>query len=558
MEIIHLLYAFGVTGFALTLFFLLLFILLAALRKKYLPDKKKAAAWKAFCFLPLLIALLHCILFAAGPMFLHILPFYLPIYIPALLIALYPLLSVKKPLRLACTPLVFTACLVCSFLSLYSDRISDYSDQSLSKAYLSLCDLFERSYILSDWKKTDYNRLREEGLALIRNSEQSGDLTDYYRALDLFVESFHDGHMDLTIYDKPEYFMDKYKSFHDYGLSLLTLDDGTTIAVNVDEGLPIKEGDIITRWNGVPVDEAAAAVAPPFTTPLTENEKILKMFFLAGTGEESVTVTYLNPDGEELSIELERSERPLSRASQSLNLFTHSYYEEDFAEYKMLNADTAYLAVEIEEIDPLSDALGYVTGDHKAAREKYRSILRGLRNEGMRKLVIDARNNSGGYDEVATALASLFTREKIYAFSLGCMDGHSPKNLTDHYVLPDGEFSDIKVLVLTNMGCSSAGDGLVLYLSRIDGITVAGLSDPEGINQETGGRAYLPGGVEICYPVGLILDADGNPNIDCDDTRMSRNSVDIKIPLDREAALKIFRREDYELEWAVETLKKSG
>jgi hypothetical protein len=63
--------------------------------------------------------------------------------------------------------------------------------------------------------------------------------------------------------------------------------------------------------------------------------------------------------------------------------------------------------------------------------------------------------------------------------------------------------------------------------------------------------------VVISYPTGLILDEDGNPNIDCDDTRISRNPVDIKIPLDKEAALKIFDGEDYELEWAVEYLDKS-
>ena len=55
------------------------------------------------------------------------------------------------------------------------------------------------------------------------------------------------------------------------------------------------------------------------------------------------------------------------------------------------------------------------------------------------------------------------------------------------------------------MRCASAGDGLVLYLSRIDGITVAGLSNPAGINQETGGLVYMPEGLIINYPTGLVL-----------------------------------------------------
>lgn len=155
-------------------------------------------------------------------------------------------------------------------------------------------------------------------------------------------------------------------------------------------------------------------------------------------------------------------------------------------------------------------------------------------------------------------LASLFTKEKIYAFSLGYNSNNKNKSLVNHYILPDGEFSDIEVLVLTNMRCASAGDGMVSYLSKIDGITVAGLTNPKGINQETGGYVYMPKGVIINYPTGLVLGKDGNPNIDIDNTRISRNPVDIKIPLTKENALKIFNNEDYELEWAIDYLNKKN
>ena len=106
------------------------------------------------------------------------------------------------------------------------------------------------------------------------------------------------------------------------------------------------------------------------------------------------------------------------------------------------------------------------------------------------------------------------------------------------------------------MRCGSAGDGMVLYLSRIDGITIAGLSNPGGIDQETGGFIFMPEGVVVSYPVGLVLDENNNPNIDVDDTRESRNPVDIKIPLDKNAALRIFDGKDYELEWAIDYLNK--
>ena len=87
--------------------------------------------------------------------------------------------------------------------------------------------------------------------------------------------------------------------------------------------------------------------------------------------------------------------------------------------YKMLNDNIGYLRVTEESINTFSDDLAYLTGNHKVAREKYRKDLRKLKEQGMTKLVIDIRNNAGGYEEVATALTSLFTKEKMYAFSLG-------------------------------------------------------------------------------------------------------------------------------------------
>lgn len=220
----------------------------------------------------------------------------------------------------------------------------------------------------------------------------------------------------------------------------------------------------------------------------------------------------------------------------------------------MIASDIGYLRVTEESTNEISDTIAYCTGNHTAARESFRRDLRELKELGMTKLVIDIRNNAGGYDEVSTALVSLFTKEKIYAFSLGVKKGSDLLSVGDRYILPDGEFADLEILVLTGMRCASAGDGLSLYLSRLDNVTVAGTTNPAGISQETGGVIYLPENIAVSFPTGLILDGDGNPNIDTDHTRESRNPVDIKIPLDKEAAIKIFSGIDYELEWAIEFL----
>lgn len=536
---------------------LLYLIALIMIHGKMNKNEKHKKIWTALCFVPLVLSVIYLILFVCGDAFKYIILNYLNIYIISILIALLPILAKKKPIRIIGNILSVMVCFVLAAWSLEGTKFADYTDKSMSEAYISLCDFLEENYVLSEWKNADYEKLKADGLMLIEEAEKTGDINKYYDALNMLVDSFHDGHAGLFIDDaESTYVMDKITAFGDYGLSLISLDNGDTIAINTEEGLEIKDGDVITKWNGVPVYEAVETVTPPSTMGTTyEHEKLLKTFFMAGVGEDTVDVTYINSEGKEKVVVLNRIEGNMPRAFKSLDIFTCSRNEE--YDYRMLNNTIGYLCVTEESIDEFSDIIGYVTGNHTTAREMFREDLRELRAQGMTKLVIDIRNNRGGYDDVATALTSLFTKDEVYAFSLGVKNGKELKSVADRYVMGDGEFSDIEILVLTSMGCGSAGDGLSLYLSRLPNVTVAGLTNPSGVNQETGGEVYMPANAIVYFPTGLVLDENGNPNIDIDNTRLSRNPVDIKIPLDKESALKIFSGEDYELEWAMAYLNKA-
>lgn len=217
--------------------------------------------------------------------------------------------------------------------------------------------------------------------------------------------------MSLSFYNTDySYELENLMKFGDYGISLITLDNGDTIAVNTIEDIEIKDGDIITKWNGVPVDEAIDSVFLPITLGTTlENERIQKTFFLAGVGDDTAEVTYIGSDGTEATVILNRIDGNIPRVLKSFNLFTCSRNEE--YDYRMLSDNIGYLRVTSEETNELSDTIAYVTGNHTTAREMFRKDLRELKNQGMTKLVIDIRNNAGGYEEVATALTSLFTKE---------------------------------------------------------------------------------------------------------------------------------------------------
>lgn len=535
-------------------FFFVYFIVLIILFNKM--NNNKLRLWKALCMIPFVISIIHVFIFTLGPAFWYIIPSYSVIYIPAFIILLFPLFTKKKIIRIVYIIITVIVCLGCLVLSIDSNKVANYSNKKLSEAYILLCDYLEKNYVLSEWKKIDYDQLKKDGLESIEEAEKTNNINKYYETLNNLVDSFHDGHAGLNFYGTDyNYNVDKIKEFNDYGLSLITIDDGSTIAINVEDNIEIKNGDVVTKWDGVPIKEAIDNVKLPITEGTIENEKIQKTFYLSGVGGNTVTVTYINSDGEEKTATLNKIENNLPRALTSFGLLNHTRNEEYM--YKMIGDDIAYIRVTSEDTNVFSDNLAYLTGNHKFAREMYRKDLRDLRNQGMTKLVIDIRNNAGGYEEVAIALTSLFTKDMMYAFSLGIKNGQDIKSVEDRYVYGDGEFADLQIIVLTGMRCGSAGDGLSLYLSRLNNVTVAGITNPSGINQEVGGYVYMPKNAVISFPTGLVLDENNNPNIDVDDTRISRNPVDIKIPLNKESALKIFNGIDYELEWAIAYLNKN-
>ncbi len=89
----------------------------------------------------------------------------------------------------------------------------------------------------------------------------------------------------------------------------------------------------------------------------------------------------------------------------------------------------------------------------------YADIIEELKAQGMEYLVVDIRNNCGGYDNVAGALASLFTEEKRDMFSLGYEDKSGYHITENQYIYPDGRYKNLPVAVLVNADCVTASDG---------------------------------------------------------------------------------------------------
>lgn len=557
--------------FAVVIF--LITVTLTALHRK-MAREDKLTLWRLLCLVPLGLSAVHFAVFFSGEAWSELLVYWAALYIPAVVVALWGLFGIWKFSYPLLAILANASALIIGIaFNVPAAHVGNFTRQSYSEAFVSTCDYLEEHYVLADWKQIDFEAIKAELLPEVEKAEQEQDVNAYYAAVEKLAWYMHDAHVAVYPYSGTnEYRPTILSTAKDYGFCMVTLDNGTTIAVNTEPDSEaykagICDGAVILSWDGVPIDTAKAEVrCTDYSRPVASNEAILQPIYLSATGAESVEVGFIDKNGTQKTARInamsysEAEDRfPAKRLRDTLFELNHVVVEGD-ENYstKMLTDNCGYLRLNAESYSLFADKKAYLIDDHEPARELFRQKLRELRDQGMTCLVIDLRNNSGGYDVIGCALAELFTTESFVSQGLGVIKDGSYVRVADHIVTGDGEFADIEVVALTNMECASAGDGTALYLANLENVTLAGISDPSGCDQEVGGDCFLPDGIAVSFPVGLVLNENNEPNIDTAADRVSRDPVEVRIPFDEEAARRIFAdEEDYELEWAIEFLKNA-
>ena len=435
-------------------------------------------------------------------------------------------------------------------------------------AFAATVETMREGYILREWKETDFDALLAEHLPAVEAAEAAGDEAAYGAALLAYAYDFYDGHVSLIVPHGKSGPIRERLAGNDYGLSLFTLDDGQTIAVCVEEDTPayragLRNGTVIETWDGIPVAEAAAAVSCVYPGygmyfPVKENEARYQAIFLAGKGGGTVTVGYLDEDGAAQTAVLEAAGSYRMRLGGALSCFAHDWIEDDNFSTRMLSDTCGYLRLEAEDDGTITQYLAYLhDGMYPQLTDRVSDQLTDLAAQGMRSLVIDLRGNEGGLNAIGAAVSALFSDEARFQFAEGeRVDGGYEITHTYH-IAADGRWKDLPVAVLVDQGCCSAGDGAALFLSQCENVTLMGLTPSNGVNQNNGGECYLPCGYRIVYPVRLSLGEDAKPLIDTDASRETRLPLDVQIPVDKAAALRIFgedETDDYALAYAVQYL----
>lgn len=205
--------------------------------------------------------------------------------------------------------------------------------------------------------------------------------------------------------------------------------------------------------------------------------------YLAGKGGENVEITFIDDDGKEQHARLKKLGTYNKRLVCSLISLLHTNTDYPNYYYKMIDDKCGYLYIDNEEFDMISDNVAVARkGYYPKLVDYYAGIIKNIKAQGMEYLIVDIRNNCGGYDNVAGALTSLFTEEKRDMFSLGYEDEAGYHVTESQYIFPDGRYKDLPVAVLVNANCVSAGDGMAKYLGECPNVTLMGITASGGVN----------------------------------------------------------------------------
>lgn len=150
------------------------------------------------------------------------------------------------------------------------------------------------------------------------------------------------------------------------------------------------------------------------------------------------------------------------------------------------------------------DGVGYIkiSTFSNTTYSQFKTALESLENEGINSLIIDVRNNGGGYLSPAVEIAELFVTKGKNIYGL------ESKGEKEMYKDKTSDKRDYKVVVLTNGTTASASEILTAALKESYGATIVGATTyGKGTVQET---STLESGGMVKYTTAYWLTPNGN------------------------------------------------
>ncbi|MGN0152597.1 MAG: S41 family peptidase [Wujia sp.] len=415
-------------------------------------------------------------------------------------------------------------------------------------------DAMKDHYCLAEYKEINWDALYDKYYPQFEKADKKHDEVENYILWQQFCGEFHDGHVAYSA--DADIVESAYERMYgnDYGLSVMTLSDGQTVAVNVEPDsvltdAGIHNGTVITAWDGRTIETAEADIDMPLSfcpyNAVQENDDFYRALLVAGMGGESVTISFLDNAGEEKSVTVPKCGVYADRLQDTVHTICRGVEGSNLT-WSSLNQDTACLRIS----GMMYDSKSFENGDHSQMKTEIKEKLLELEEADVQNLVIDLRDNTGGSPEFILAIAELLAPEGEHTYIYDGVwdetkkvyqtDPATGKYVTGAEITYSGEnmWADGEIVILVNSGTISAGDHFTKLMSDFDNVTVMGFNTTNGSGQGIRGVS-LEGGM-LQFSSVPVLDADGDIFIDTDASGISQVSIDVKVPFDEEAVHILF------------------
>lgn len=403
-------------------------------------------------------------------------------------------------------------------LDLFEPEINapdDFSELSYTEAFDALIEKAKREYAFNELKGMDWDALAAEFRPRIEEAEANEDAVAFQLAMDDFAKSIPDGHVGAPSDASQQYESERIAG--GLGFAVRELSDGRVLVIYIQEDSPAAEAGItfgteITAIDGVPISEAIDAAYSPNAPYSLESLKRVEgsrfvTRFPLSKGE--VEVSFKNGDEDEQSVTLailgERDSLRFTRQfiyGQSLPVpletISWSFYPE---------TNIGYIAV-----------TSFV-GNWDLFKRQWEEFLEVANALTSPAIIIDLRNNGGGFSNIGAAFTSYLIDEPVPL----PIDEEYNKEI-DGFFRPPFQETELEpfpveerryageVLVLVSPNCASACEFFAYYL-QASGAEVMGVYGTNGI---AGGwiETFMPADLVVSLPTFRSVLEDGTPIIE--------------------------------------------